>query len=264
MSFFSLLHADSTPRTRKFFDFDWKFFRGEAQGAEQEGFKDADWKAVNLPHWNWEQFAGKCIPDWCYSNADSVELFLNGKSLGAKRMDGSEIQKFVIEQHKEKDGTLKPVEQETGWYHVAWEEPWQPGTLKAEAKREGKIVATDEISTAGSPSKLAFSVDRPKIKGDGQYLAYVTVKVLDSNGRVCPNANNLVKFKLSGPGKIAGVGNGDSTSHEDFHASQRSANHGLCIAVLQSAHNQHGTLRLKADAAGLKSAEQEIEVADAK
>jgi beta-galactosidase len=216
-----------------------------------------------LPHWNWQQFEGKSIPVWCYSNADSVELFLNGKSLGEKSMAGGAMQKFIIDQHKEKDGTMKPVEQETGWYHVAWEVPWQSGTLKAVAKRGGNIIATDEVATAGKPAKLALSVDRPKINADGQDLAYVTVKVLDEHGIVCPDANNLLKFELTGPGKIAGVGNGDATCHEDFQASQRSASHGLCLAVLQSAQGKSGKLILKTSAEGLSGAETEVEVAGA-
>ena len=215
-----------------------------------------------LPHWNWEQFAGKNIPVWCYSNADTVELFLNDKSLGEKRMADGAMQKFIIDELKEKDGTATPLEQKTGWYHVAWEVPWQAGTLKAVAKRDGKIIATDEVSTAGSPAKIELSVDRPKIKANGQDLAYVTVKVVDSKGRVCPNANNLVQFQLSGPGKIAGVGNGDAICHEDLQASQRSANHGLCLAVLQSERSQKAAaLHLKATAKGLKSAEVEVELA---
>lgn len=214
-----------------------------------------------LPHWNWQQFAGKSIPVWCYSNADSVELFLNGKSLGEKRTADKTLQTFVIDGIKQKDGTIKPITQKTGWYHLAWEVPWEPGTLKAVAKRGGIAIATDEVTTAGQPAKLAVSVDRKKINTSGQDLAYVTVTVLDANGRICPNANNLVKFELSGPGKIAGVGNGDATCHEDFQASQRSTCHGLCLAVVQSLLNKPGTLHLKANAEGLTSAEAEIEVA---
>ena len=215
-----------------------------------------------LPHWNWPQFAGKKIPVWCYANAETVELFLNGKSLGEKKMAEGAMQKFVSGQRKSKqDGTFVPVEQETGWYHVAWEVPWEPGTLKAVAKRSGQVVATDEVTTAGPPARLALSVDRSKINGDGEDLAYVTVKVVDKSGRVCPDAKNMVKFELAGPGKIAGVGNGDSTCHEDFIASQHTAFHGLCLAILQSAHNQTGTLHLKASAEGLVDAETEIEVA---
>ena len=213
-----------------------------------------------LPHWNWEQFAGKTIPVWCYSNADSVELFLNGKSLGEKKMATGSVQKLFLEQRKLPDGTMKAAEVETGYYHVAWEVPWEAGTLKAVARRVGKVIANDEVSTAGKPAKIALEVDRSKIKDDGQDLAYVTVKVLDAQGHVCPDASNMVKFDLSGPGKIAGVGNGDPTCHEDFLASQRSAFHGLCLAVVQSLRNQPGELRLKASAEGLAGAEITIQV----
>ena len=215
-----------------------------------------------LPHWNWAQYEGKSIPVWCYSNAESVELFLNGKSLGEKRMDEGTLQTFVIDQHKENDGTFTPVTQESGWYHAAWAVPWQPGSLKAVAKRNGKIIAVDEVVTAGKPTRLALTVDRKKIEANGQDLAYVTVKVVDEKGHLCPEANPLVKFELTGPGKIAGVGNGDATSHEDFQASQRSAFHGLCQAVLQGCRNTPGRLHLKARAEGLQEAEISIQVTD--
>jgi len=216
-----------------------------------------------LPHWNWAQFAGQNIPVWCYANGDSVELFLNGKSLGEKKLADGAMQTFILDPRKNKQGKLQPVSQETGWYHVAWEVPWQAGTLKAVAKRGGKVIATDEVSTAGQPARLALSVDRRSLNDDGQDLAYVTVKVLDAKGNICPEANNLVKFDVRGPGKLAAVGNGDSTCHEDFQARQHSAFNGLCLAVLQSARDQTGKLLLKASAERLAAAETEIEVAGA-
>ena len=88
------------------------------------------------------------------------------------------------------------------------------------------------------------------------------MKVVDEKGHLCPEANPLVKFELTGPGKIAGVGNGDATSHEDFQASQRSAFHGLCQAVLQGCRNTPGRLHLKARAEGLQEAEISIQVTD--
>jgi beta-galactosidase len=216
-------------------------------------------------NWNWPQFAGKTIPVWCYANGDSVELFLNGKSLGEKKMADGAVQTFISGQRRDKkSGKVQTVKQETGWYHVAWQVPWQPGTLKAVAKRGGKIIATDEVTTAGPPAKLALSVDRAKIKADGQDLAYVTVKVLDAQGHICPNADNLVKFALTGPGKIAGVGNGDSTCHEDFQANQHSAFNGFCLAIVQSERDHPGKLHLQASAAGLASAETDIKVGTAK
>jgi len=217
-----------------------------------------------LPHWNWAQFAGKKIPVWCYANGDSVELFLNGKSLGEKKLADGAMQTFVSGQRKGKDGKVQEVKQETGWYHVAWQVPWQPGTLKAVARRNGKIIATDEVTTAGPPAKLALSVDRSRVTADGQDLAYVTVKVLDAQGHVCPAADNLVKFELSGPGKIAGVGNGDSTCHEDFQADQHTAFNGLCLAIVRSERNQPGKLVVKASADGLAGAATDLNVVPAK
>ncbi len=210
-----------------------------------------------LPHWTWPGFEGKAVPVWCYSNADAVELFLNGKSLGEKRMSDARPRKYVVNPAKgEKAG---PVEIETGWFHQEWDVPYQPGELKAVAKRDGKVVATDIVATAGKPAQLALEVDRRRIQGDGQDLAYVTVKVLDAEGRLCPEADDLVQFEASGPGGVIGVGNGNPVDHDDFQGSRRRAFHGLCLAVLR-AGKAPGALRLTAHAGDLKPAEAEITV----
>ena len=212
-----------------------------------------------LPHWNWPQFAGKPIPVWCYSNAETVELFLNGKSLGTRDMSKPDVKAPLLAKREEKPGQKPMASRPSGWYHAEWIVPYEPGTLKVVARTGGKIVATDEVATAGNPARIELSVDRREIKATAQDLAYVTVRILDAEGRLCPDADNLVKFKLSGPGRIAGVGNGNAICHEDVQASQRSAFHGLCLAVLQSTR-QPGTLKLTASADGLQAAAFEINV----
>ncbi len=208
-----------------------------------------------LPHWNWSQFAGKEIPVWAYSNADTVELFLNGKSLGEKKVaDGSVRQAQV---GTDRDGHA--VLEDYGWYHLEWLAPYAPGELKAVARRGGKIVATDIVRTAGKPAKLALSVDRARIRAGAQDLAYLTVKVLDDKNNVCPDADNLVKYEAAGAGAVAGVDNGDETSHEEFQATERKAFHGLGLAVVRSAKTA-GPLKVKATSAGLAAAEVEINV----
>jgi beta-galactosidase len=202
-----------------------------------------------LPHWNWAGLEGKVIPVWCYSNAETVELFLNGTSLGAQRMDQDKLQKFIIEGH---------TEVKTGWMHAAWDVPYQPGVLRAVAKRDGKVVAEDEMATAGPAAKLALSVDRGHIQADGQDLAFVTVRVLDAAGRLCPNADGLVRFDVSGPGLLAGVGNGNPISHEDFQAPQRKAFHGLCLTVIK-AKQEAGAIRVWAVSEGLNGDAVEIQ-----
>ncbi|HEY2760942.1 MAG TPA: glycoside hydrolase family 2 TIM barrel-domain containing protein, partial [Pirellulales bacterium] len=179
-----------------------------------------------LPHWNWEGWEGKKIPVEAYTNADSVELFLNGKSLGEKKQDD------LVRLHYE------------------WSVPYEPGTLKAVAKKDGKQVATDEIVTAGKPAKLELKADRSTIDADGNDLSYVTVTVVDKDGHVCPNADNELTFAISGPATIAGLDNGDPINHEAFQGTQHKAFHGLALAILK-AKDSAGKATLKATADGL-------------
>ena len=212
-----------------------------------------------LPHWNWEGWEGREIPVWCYASADSVELFLNGQSLGERKcfdtcVDVPDIKKNEKARKKETAPTPRPS------LHVAWNVPYQPGTLKAVAKKNGRVVATDTVVTIGKPAKITLRVDRPRIHADGQDLAFVTVTVTDAQGRACPNASPLIRFTLSGPGVIAAVGNGNPISHEDFKANQRQAFHGLCQTIVQATRTT-GAIRLTADAEGLKSATVTVQAA---
>ena len=179
-----------------------------------------------FPHWNWKQ--GDPVDVWAYFNSDEVELFLNGKSLGTKRKAGDDL-------------------------HVMWRVPFEPGTLKAVSRSQGKVVLTQEVRTAGQPARIILSPDRKVIKSDGSDLSFVTVKVVDANGTVVPNADNLVKFQLTGEGSIAGVDNGSQISHEPFKANHRQAFHGLCLAMIQS-NEKPSRIVLKATSAGLAPA----------
>jgi beta-galactosidase len=183
-----------------------------------------------LPHWNWQGFEGKEIPVWCYSNCESVELVLNGKSLGEKKFS------------------------ETEDLHLEWKVPYTPGTLKAIAKNNRKEICADEVQTSGAPAKIVLSPDRNKINADGEDLSNIKIEIVDKDGHICPNADNLVKFKIEGMGIIAGVGNGNPVSHEYFKASERKAFHGLCLVVIQS-KRERGTIRFSAESEGLQAAE---------
>jgi beta-galactosidase len=184
-----------------------------------------------FPHWNWKQ--GDTVDVWAYFNSDEVELFLNGKSLGTKRKTGDDL-------------------------HVSWRVPYQRGTLKAVSRKDGKIVLTDEVQTAEQPAKIILVPDRRTIKADGGDLSFVTVKIVDKNGTVVPNADNSVDFQLGGEGLLAGVDNGSQISHESFKASHRKAFHGLCLAIIQS-KGKAGRIVLKASARGLTPASVEIQ-----
>lgn len=191
----------------------------------------SEWTNKNVlhifPHWNWQP--GKMIDIWAYyNNADEVELYLNGKSLGIQKKTGDDL-------------------------HVMWRVKYEPGTLKAISRKNGKTILTREIHTAGAPAKIELTADRSQIKADGKDLSFITVKILDKDGNVVPDADNKVNFKIAGDGSIASVDNGDPVSHDPFKADYRKAFHGLALAIVQ-AKEKAGTITLTASADGLKSA----------
>ena len=179
-----------------------------------------------FPHWNWKSH--QIVDVWAYTNCNEVELFLNGNSLGTKHKTGNEL-------------------------HLMWRIPFVPGTLKAIGRTNGKEILTEEIKTAGLPSKLILQADRDTINADGKDLSFVTVKILDDKGTLVPYADNLIHFDISGEGKIVGVDNGSETDLESFKANQHKAFNGLCLAVVQSSKNK-GDIKLKVYSEGLQEA----------
>ena len=189
-----------------------------------------------VPHWNWPGKEGQNIKVMALSNAEKVELSLNGKSLGEKPVDIYEM--------------------------VEWQVPYAPGRLEAVGKTGGKEVSRFVVETTGAPVSLELIPDRSAIAGDGRDAVPVTVRALDEKGRPVPTAEFMVNFQIGGPGEIIGVGNGDPNCHEPEKASQRSLFHGLAQVILQSGKSP-GDLVLKASAEGIKPAECRIKVAPA-
>lgn len=180
-----------------------------------------------LPHWNWEK--GKSVEVWAYYNqADEVELYLNGRSLGKRVKQGEDL-------------------------HVQWTLNFEPGTLRAVSRKEGKEILVKTVTTAGPAAKIELLADRKQLKANGKDLSFVTVRILDEAGNLVPDADQLVQFGLSGAGTIAGVDNGFQASLEPFKAKYRKAFHGLCLAIIQ-AKDHGGAIKLTATAAGLKAA----------
>jgi beta-galactosidase len=186
-----------------------------------------------LPHWNWPGKEGQNIRVMAFSNAQKVELFLNGKSLGTKEMPHDA--------------------------HVEWEVPYQPGSLMAKGYKDGEIVATDEVQTTDAPASIELKPDRTTLHTDGEDAVVVPVSILDDEGRVVPNADKRITFKLTGGGRILGVGNGNPADHDPDHADQRKAFHGRCIVVIQ-AGSKPATLQLTATSPGLAPATMSFEV----
>ena len=177
-----------------------------------------------FPHWNWSGREGEEIEVWVHSNLDRVELLANGRSLGTQ-----------------------PVARNS---HVSWRVPYAPGWIEARAFTGDRQVLVTRRETTGAPAAIVLHADRGSIAADGEDVAVVEVQVVDSAGRVVPTADDEVAFRVTGPGALIGVGNGDPSSHEPDKASTRRAFNGLCCAIVQSSKDP-GELRIAARAPGL-------------
>ena len=197
-----------------------------------------------LPHWNWEEKEGESIPVFAYTNAEEVELFVNGKSFG-KKVKGKDITEIPSEYHFFKKGMYKSK------YRLSWNVPYQAGSIKVVAYKDGKEVATKEIKTADKPYKINLEADRTEITSDGTDLSFITVKIEDKDGNICPMADNIVNFKIEGEATLAAVGNGDPTSLTSFQANNKEAFNGLCLLVVKSTEKS-GEIKITATSDGLE------------
>jgi beta-galactosidase len=144
------------------------------------------------------------------------------------------------------------VPRTTADLHLAWDVPYEPGTLKAVGTKDGKVLATVEVSTAGEPAMIGLAVDRDAITADRRDVAHLTVQIQDANGRMAPTASNEVTFEIEGEGRILGLDNGDPQSHEDYRSPRRKAFNGLCLAIVQ-ATGKPGQIKVTASSPGLKA-----------
>ena len=186
---------------------------------------DEKYSLVLFPDWTPENLSPHAENVEVYSNCKEVELFLNGKSLGVKPLNA--------------DASPRN-----------WRVPFEPGTLKALARKRAEIVATDELRTAGKPAKIILSTETPTLSPGFDGVAIVRAKITDADGIEIPRAADLISFKISGPGVVAAVDNGDNTSHELFQTTQRRAFQGQCVAFVKAAASS-GQITLTASAPGL-------------
>ena len=143
---------------------------------------------------------------------------------------------------------------------MVWNVTFEPGTVKVVKRKNGVEIASQEIHTAGEPAQIRLTPDRSIIKDDGTDLSFVTVEILDKDGNLCPNADNLVQFEVSGNGFIAGVDNGSPISLERFKDNKRKAFYGKCLVVIQN-NGKSGKIELKAQSEGLNHAQTIIKCA---
>ncbi|HKC46237.1 MAG TPA: glycoside hydrolase family 2 TIM barrel-domain containing protein, partial [Gemmatimonadales bacterium] len=185
-----------------------------------------------FPHWSWSP--GDTIDVWAYTNGDEVELFLNGASLGVRRK-------------------AEPVS------HLMWRVPYAPGTVRAVARKAGRVWATAEVKTAGAPARVALDPDRPRLHADGSDLSFVTVSVLDSAGVAVPTADHQVRFTVTGDARIEGVDNGDEFSHESLKADRVRLFSGKALVIVRAGRTP-GAVTLTATTPGLPPASVRIEL----
>lgn len=185
-----------------------------------------------LPHWNWEGREREITPVHCYTSYHSAELFINGKSQGIKTKDAAA---------------------RYGRYRLTWDSVrYMPGEIKVVAYDDhGRKVDDKTIRTAGKPYRIQLIADRKQINATGKDLSYITVQVLDTNGNICPKADNNISFKIEGAGFIRGVGNGDPTNVQDLTGHEMQAFNGQCMVILQSLKKK-GDIKVTASAEGLK------------
>ncbi|MGD7654277.1 MAG: beta-galactosidase GalB [Verrucomicrobiales bacterium] len=200
-----------------------------------------------LPHWNWEGAGHEVIPVYAYTNAQEVELFLNGKSLGT-RVKGRDRTPIKVRANHWKGGKYESP------YRLRWDVPYAPGTLVAVAREDGTEVARKEIVTAGAAAAVEAVADRSEIAADGEDLSFVTLRILDAAGNPCPTAANEIEFAVEGPGELVAVDNGNAASLESFQANQRKAFSGMALAIVRGLDGKPGEVRLIARSKGLAAA----------
>jgi beta-galactosidase len=167
-----------------------------------------------------------------YSNCEEVELLLNGKSLGSKTLPADASPRL-------------------------WSVPFEVGSLRAVGKNKGAASANYELRAGGQAARIVLAADRTSVKADWDDVVYVTATVVDANGVAVPGADNLISFAVAGPGAIAGVDNGDASSHESFQAKERHAFQGRAIAIVK-ASAASGRITVTGSAAGLAAGSASI------
>ncbi|KAG4435593.1 hypothetical protein IFR05_008939 [Cadophora sp. M221] len=162
-----------------------------------------------LPHWTWPDRLNKTTPVHVFSAADEAELFLNTKSQGRKTKDASS-------------------------YRFRWDDVvYQPGELRVVAYKNRSHWAEDTVRTSGAAVRLEIAADRTNIQPDGKDLSFITVRVVDSEGNIVPEAKNEVTFSVTGAGEIVATDNGDPTDFTSFESRARKAFNGFALAIVR-------------------------------
>jgi beta-galactosidase len=204
-----------------------------------------------LPHWNMQGREGQVIPVICYTNCDTVELFLNGKSYGEKYLEFP--RKGNTESwNKPEEGKVYTT---SGDLHLSWDVAYEAGELIAIGKKDGKEYTYRRVTT-GEPAQIRLSADRKLIRADPADVAHITVEVLDEDGNLVPTSDNRIEFEVEGA-DIIGVESGNMQDLSSPKTSKRKAFNGLCLAIIQA--REAGMIKIKAVSDGLASDEMELQ-----
>ena len=208
-----------------------------------------------LPHWTWNGREGEVTPIFVYTNHPTAEVFINGKSQGKQTKNLN-----IPLRETENPESQKTFERQKR-YRLMWlNTKYEPGSVKVVAYNDkGEAVAEKEIHTAGKPYQIKLTADRNYIKADGKDLAYITVEVVDKEGNVCPNVNDLVQFEVKGAGKFRASANGDATSLDLFHEPKMHLFNGKLMAIVQ-ASEKTGEIIFKAKSQKIKGNQIKIQV----
>jgi beta-galactosidase len=207
-----------------------------------------------FPHWNWPGREGQVIPVLAYTSCNTVELFLNGRSLGEKRLE------FPAQGTSGGWNTyaLPVVHATTNDLHLSWDVPYQPGVLRAVGRRrDGSACAEAMVRTAGPSAALRLTADGDTVTDGPGDVTHVTFEIVDSTGTVVPTAGDLVRFTVSG-GAILALDNADLRDHDPYRSDRRRAFNGRGLAYLRA--SAPGTLTVTAAADGLRSASVRVQV----
>jgi beta-galactosidase len=210
---------------------------------------------------NWKP--GQNVQVWAYSNADTVELFRNGRSFGVRGFDTKTAPDGTTYLETTEctgddrtvtggacPGSYQTPNGSSGKLHLTWNVPFEPGTLVAVARKNGVEVARDTVGTAGAADRLSINSESKVIKADPGALAYVPVKVVDKNGVVVPAAGNRINVTVTGAGRLAGVDNGKNHDDASYRAPSIRAFGGLALAIVR-ADGTGGPITVNVDSPGL-------------
>ncbi len=190
-----------------------------------------------LSNWNYKGYEGAPVELVVFSNADEVEVLVNGSSIGRK-----------------------PVCMERPMpYSVRFETSYAPGEVIAISYKSGQEISRDTLKTTGNPAKIELIPEKNEMCAGGHDLVYVRINIVDENGLTVPDAKVLLTANLNGKGYLAGFGSGDPITEEDYTDNEATTYRGSAMAIIRSGYEK-GSCELTVSAEGFESVNYQIEI----